>query len=798
MAAAGQESCLLHLLGWRMPSQGKPDRGHWILAGLVFITALGAYIATLCPTVFVEGTGENIVSVYCLGVPHPPGFPLYCLLGKLFTLAVPVGDIAYRVNLFSAVLGAVASAGLFCLLSLFGVGAVPAVVATLTLSFSATFWREATIAEVYTLSLTIIIAQFALLVHWRNRLHTGERAPVTAAASSAPTPERQSAKRSKRKRTADVARAQLPTRQTGRLRSQYRPLLWWALLFGVGLTVHPNQAFLLPGWLYLIWSSDRSVFRRWRLVGSGVLLVIAGLCLHLYAPIRAAASPAINWGNPAFGNLWRYLTAEQYRGRMFSLPLRKVVGNLWGFVSGLPGEFAGGGHASWFALLAGALAVAGAIMLWRKHRQLAVVIGLMIVLPIIWAINYNIPWEIDVYYLPVYLALVIWIGWGAATLLTWLSRRRVLAVVGACAVLAVPALALGLNYSKNDLSRQRFMLDYGLDILGTVEPQSAILLPSTNPTFVLLYLTQVEQRAPGLQLYARTAAEEEGEEAQGERLMVVSPVKEAVYPPEEQESVPELRFLAEVQEPVFAVERTSQSSLPGYRQIAWGCLYRIVPEAEAASWLSRAPDSLWSDYRFRTDQQQLRYGAEQRLITRLQWLAQGDGAVQRGDLQLAARCYRRAERIADDLPETLADIGMRYADQGQPHLAIREYERALRLRPKDAEFRNRLGRMYIMLGKDEQAEQQFRRAIELEPELAIAHSNLGGVLAKQKRFRDAIDELELAVQYDPNLVLGWNNLGASYASVRDYRRAAEAWRKSLALSPNQPRVKAALAQVGAR
>src|SRR5881398_3039969 len=55
------------------------------------------YWKTLSPSIYTSGAGENVTAVATLGVPHPPGFPLFCLLGKLFTLVVPVGTIAYRV-----------------------------------------------------------------------------------------------------------------------------------------------------------------------------------------------------------------------------------------------------------------------------------------------------------------------------------------------------------------------------------------------------------------------------------------------------------------------------------------------------------------------------------------------------------------------------------------------------------------------------------------------------------------------------------------------------------------------------
>src|SRR5574341_1963247 len=68
------------------------------LAGISLLT-LAVYIRTLCPTIYTSGAGENVTAVATLGVPHPPGFPLFCILGKLFTVLVPAGSVAFRINL---------------------------------------------------------------------------------------------------------------------------------------------------------------------------------------------------------------------------------------------------------------------------------------------------------------------------------------------------------------------------------------------------------------------------------------------------------------------------------------------------------------------------------------------------------------------------------------------------------------------------------------------------------------------------------------------------------------------------
>src|SRR3990167_4625661 len=73
-----------------------------LLAVFVFFTSLTAYLTTLAPTIYIEDAAEFATAVPTLGIAHPSGFPMYMILGKLFTMLAPFGEMAFRVNLFSA------------------------------------------------------------------------------------------------------------------------------------------------------------------------------------------------------------------------------------------------------------------------------------------------------------------------------------------------------------------------------------------------------------------------------------------------------------------------------------------------------------------------------------------------------------------------------------------------------------------------------------------------------------------------------------------------------------------------
>src|SRR3989449_10721353 len=82
---------------------------------VVGVAAFAIYALGACPTIYVGDSGELVTAVHLLGIPHPTGYPLYVLLGKLWTLLIPAGSIAWRMSLFSAACAAATCGALYAL-----------------------------------------------------------------------------------------------------------------------------------------------------------------------------------------------------------------------------------------------------------------------------------------------------------------------------------------------------------------------------------------------------------------------------------------------------------------------------------------------------------------------------------------------------------------------------------------------------------------------------------------------------------------------------------------------------------
>ncbi|MXY82984.1 MAG: DUF2723 domain-containing protein [Gemmatimonadetes bacterium] len=406
------------------------------------VAALVVYGMTLCPTVYVEGSGELIGAAYRLGTAHPTGYPLFCLSSRLIALALPWVSPAMAINVASALFAAVCCGALAGLLYGRGVRPVVALATALALAFSRTFWSQAVIAEVYGLALLLVVLVLA------QALRAGES-------------------------------------------KEPRQVLLLGWLMGLGLTAHLMQVLVWPGVVAVLAWRWPVLWRRPLLLAQGLLAALGGYSLVAYLPLRNGRGAGFHWG--PLGDLtalWQHLSGALYRSSFFSLPSEGMLLNAQRWLEQAAGEF----H---FVLVP--LVVWGAWAAWRRDRSVFVLVGGAITCNLIAALNYHRdPNGLPVFYLLSIVGLAVWLGMGLDALA---SRVRPLVSVPLAAL--VVALVLTAHYEESDRSENWVADRYGRDILADL-PEGAILITEgDDAAFVLDYLLRIEGLRPDVTLYNR-------------------------------------------------------------------------------------------------------------------------------------------------------------------------------------------------------------------------------------------------------------------------------------------------------
>jgi hypothetical protein len=368
-------------------------------ASVIAAIAMGLYIATLQPDFGgPEDTPKFQLVGYVLGTPHPPGYPLYVMLSHLFVTMVRIGTIAYRANLFSAVMAALACGLTYLLARQIRSTRWPAACAALALGAGTSFWRNAVFAEVYSLAAVMAALTIVLLLHWGAR---GGTARLLAAVAA----------------------------------------------IGLGCGNHLTIAGLAPVCVgYVLWRDRRVVTPRFVAAAAGVLLV----CLSQYAFIiirSLQGAPYLESRAGSLSALLRVVRAEDFASKRFAFAPSVLVSVQAPAVSSVIGHELG---------IAGvALLVIGAIAAVRRRSASAAVAAGAALGTLIMVLNLSGDLQGFITPLVVFLWPIAAIGVDAirALIATRASRTAALAVAVVVAVL-MPTVNVAANYRNTDQSRQ--------------------------------------------------------------------------------------------------------------------------------------------------------------------------------------------------------------------------------------------------------------------------------------------------------------------------------------------------------
>ena len=435
-----------------------------LIALSIFLVVLALYLFTLAPSItqrhFGADSAELVATGHTLGVAHPTGYPTYLLLAKAFSLIIPWGGVAHRINVLSAISGAGAVVLVYFTCRLFIErtfgdseatsfrASAAAIIAAASFAFSPLLWSQSVIAEVYSLNALFTGSVMLLVLRWFTSHGKG-----------------------------------------------FWPLFTAALLMGIGLGNHLTLIFIALPVAYIMVLNRRELTSGTIIKFLGIFFL--GISVYIYLPLRASENPQINWGDATTleGFLWT-VSATPYRGLAFGLPLADLPGRLVEWADVLVKQF------NALGLFIGILGV------WRLRISglpLLVFSTLLFLPSIVFSIMYRSSGA-PVYLIPAFMVLALWIGVGFYWLMNLARdsaplRLKLLVPLPSTlffvVLLVVPGLNLLLNYEGVSLRGDNESLIYAQAIFQAVEPNAVILADTDQELFSLWYYSLVEKGGRG-------------------------------------------------------------------------------------------------------------------------------------------------------------------------------------------------------------------------------------------------------------------------------------------------------------
>ena len=492
-----------------------------LLAILIFVIALGTYAATMPMSVTLEDAGLFQMVCYQGGLAHPPGYPLFTLACS----ALVVSPEIMNGNLVSALFGAFTVVVFFFLLLSITQSSVVAMIAALAYAFTATFWAQSIIIEVYSL------AAFLLFLCW----YALDRF-------------------ARLKRQSD----------------------WYlaCLVFGLALSNHWPLAMLsAPALLAVIWPEIRSLL--FKLTNSRfflltVLLFSLGLTPYFYLVTRPDDVFGVFGPINTFSEFVDYVSRSSYNDNKVGA----TIADKLAFLSWLPLETI---RQIGFPLsLLAAVGIYYSFKTAPRHQAIAFLLnylGCTFVLTLVLGFEFDRKGRsiFTPYPITAYGSLAIWLGYGLLAISSLHHSMANKVTQGVLGLFVVLTIAL-TNLPSNNRSEDSWVEDYFTLLLGSLPEEAVLFIDGDLLSFPVGYLHYVKGLRPDISVYNWNSL------TFPNRLTPVGTSKSK----REQALT---QFIEKSNRPIFTIETkfSPMSSYGLYDQIQLGGMDNayLLPEAEA-------------------------------------------------------------------------------------------------------------------------------------------------------------------------------------------------------------------------
>jgi len=644
-------------------------------------------ISTVPPSVYLGDCGETITCSFTLGIQHPPGYPVFSVIGKLFSF-LPLGDGSFRIYLMSVCftllnffLIYLATSHVFRLINLPGSG-ISLFTPALLYILCFTVWQQSTIAKggIYILNITFLLLQtLALLRLYKKK-------------NSFPS-------------------------------FFYLFCLIGGISFGNHLML---QVILAPAYFFILFKSG--VIKNFTLkrVLFSLLFFIAGFSVYLYLPIRAKTA-LINWGDPStFSSFLEVITRYQYLRSEITRSLTSSLAQSWKFLTSVSYAYAYAGVIFIFA---------GAYMLYKKEKNLLIyALSIPALFLLVTSVYLNLSPErlylMETYITPVYFPLSLLAGLGIYYLSDKIKRFLPVKamMIPVIFISAVLLLQLALFYPRLDKSRYYYVYDYNRNMLSTAEQNSIIFITGDGVVFPSWYLKYIKKFRPDLILI-------------GSAVLPMQWVRDGILKQNPSVRLPAIKEKVGTESTgriinaiirmnysrfniYFSYNKTEKNALDSSITIMpKGLLFKVVPEnySYPTERYLAANNSLWKYYNKR---------------------GLFDWRERRPD-------KKTKKLYIEDYAVPLNTLGTFAEDHSLFSYSYKYFRLAHMYSPLDHEYIYNMGNSMFYMGNISGSVSYYKQSLELSPAYENAWFNLGVAYYKLKKYREALRAFKKVREINP-------------------------------------------------
>jgi len=771
----------------------KPLNKNLIILNLaLFLITFGLYLITLSPDVTFEDSGELITAGHTLSIPHPPGYPLFVIVAKLFTYIAPFKNIEFRINLASAFFASISISLLFIVfhkittMLKFKKPILHSAFGTLLFLISTTFWNVAIITEVYALNFFLFTLQLYLIVKIIEK-------PVL----------------------------------------KYFNLFFY--ISGLALGNHHTSIFMLIifGIIFLLnkWWKTRSLKEYIRFS----FLFLLGFSIYIYLPLRAADLPVLNWGNPVnLKNFFFVLFRQQYgtlpskflslKEILFQLrsvnPLYELCARFRDILNLSPLNIV------ILGLLIYLLYIGIKRVYIKNIRILFISIFLLytLFLIIITQTPKDKLFTLKVFFIPAWVVFYYLIVTGVLYILKYNYF-----------ILVIILLLSILNFKFHNNRSYLYTRDYAENIFKNAKFNSIIFTVKDNETFPLWNLQYVKYKRPDLIIVNLVILSEQWYIEQILRnyknLKITLPFLKGRFPKEEIRKIfleniivsnPEkdIYFTSKNFEKFVKVEHNLKSA---------GILYQLAEKE------TNIPHRIIYNLKFQNLEEDFRKFSL--LFDKLS-LKEFSSEIDYLDTQtrlVLQNCanllyeYNNSFLYAYKMAiyfNNIIGVGINniyaFTRVGDIFFSLNDkkrfeyfYKKAISLQPF-SKFAQQLkmkleniistpliniikkAETYYSAGNFSEAIKYYKKALNISPVLPRIYSNIGDCYFNLRNYKTAIKYYEKAIELNKNYITPYYNLGGCYLMLGDRKKATQIWQKGLKIAPQNNLLRSAIAKWGTK